>query len=99
VYYLRVPAGDLKEKKTGLLSRLIHLQTVEGISVEDRRAIEQIHCECPAPLPVILECEDRQRARADESGADSMASASDMDCKVRWKRDVEPVEKSLAPVR
>jgi hypothetical protein len=99
VYYLRAPAGDLKEKKPGLLSRLIQLQTVEGISVEDRRAIEQIHCECPAPLPVILDCEDRQRPNEAESGLELMTPASDMDCKVRWKRDEGPLEKALAPAR
>jgi len=81
VYYLRQPAGDLKEKKVGRLSRLIHLQTVEGISVEDRRAIEQIHCECPAPLPVILDCEAQENPDAD-SGVETAATH---DCKLTWK--------------
>jgi hypothetical protein len=81
VYYVRQPSGELKAQKSGLLSRLIHLQTVEGISVEDRRAIEQIHCECPAPLPVILDCEVRQK-----SGADGITeSTSEQDCKLTWK--------------
>jgi len=85
VYYLRSPAGDLKEKTPGLFSRLIHLQTVEGISVEDRRAIEQIHCECPTPLPVLLDCEERPHSGAEETLLESLAPASDMRCKVRLK--------------
>lgn len=93
VYYVRQPSGELQEKKTGLLSKLIHLQTVEGITVEDRRAIEQIHCECPAPLPVILDCEVRQRPQrpaGEKSTAGETESAAERDCKVQWKRDVEP---------
>lgn len=89
VYYVRRPADDFKEKKAGLLSRLIHLKTVEGIDVEDRHAIEQIHCECPAPLPVILDCEDHQSPNDEESGPGSIASASNLDCKVNWKRNGE----------
>jgi hypothetical protein len=100
VYYLRQPTGGLKEQKSGLLGRLIHLQTVEGISVEDRRAIEQIHCECPAPLPVVLNCEERQRANREVIGPESIAPATEMDCKVEWKPDAEPVAKgATAPVR
>jgi len=81
VYYLRQPAGGLKEGKSGLLSRLIDLQTVEGISVEDRRAIEQIHCECPSPLPVILNCEVREQA---DAGVITEPIFTD-DCKLTWK--------------
>jgi len=100
VYYLRQPAGDLKEQKAGLLSRLIHLQTVEGISVEDRRAIEQIHCECPAPLPVMLNCEERQPANREEAGTEAMAPASDIDCRVDWKPAAERGARGAkAPVR
>jgi hypothetical protein len=98
VYYLRQPAGDVKE--AGLLSRLIHLQTVEGISVEDRRAIEQIHCECPAPLPVMLNCEERQRANREGAGAETLAPASDIDCRVDWKPAAERGARGAkAPVR
>lgn len=85
VYYLRQPGGELQEGKTGLLKRLLKLQTVEGISVEDRTAIEQIHCQCPAPLPVILDCEVRQRPSGEQTGADSLPIGPDMDCKVNWK--------------
>jgi hypothetical protein len=81
VYYLRQPSGELKAQKSGLLSRLIHLQTVEGISVEDRRAIEQLHCECPAPLPVILNCEVRKIADSDGVSP----PAYEQDCKLTWK--------------
>lgn len=88
VYYVRQPPVELKEKKTGLLSRLVHLQTVEGISVEDRQAIEQLHCDCPAPLPVMLKCEERQHSHGEESGRELMAPTSDLDCKLNWKRDV-----------
>jgi hypothetical protein len=83
VYYVREPTGELKEKKSGLLNRLINLKTVEGISIEDRRAIEQIHCECPAPLPVIVECEVRKPAPGDQADAER-------DCRVRWKDDGGP---------
>jgi hypothetical protein len=86
VYYVRQPAGDLKEKQSGLLSRLIHLQTVEGIEVEDRRAIEQIHCECPTPLPVILDCEDHPHPGGAASGPDNEIPDSHLDCKVNWRR-------------
>jgi hypothetical protein len=86
VYYLR-PGSDLKDKKPGLLSRLIHLQTVEGITVEDRRAIEQIHCECPTPLPVILDCEDRPRGGLEDTVLDALTPASNVRCKVRLKHD------------
>jgi hypothetical protein len=90
VYYVRQPSGDLKEKKAGLLSRLIHLRTVEGITVEDRRAIEQIHCECPAPLPVILECEVRKPPPGEESTAGEAGPSAEQDCKLHWKREKEP---------
>jgi hypothetical protein len=93
VYYLRQPSGDLKEKKSGLLSRLIHLQTVEGITVEDRSAIEQIHCECPAPLPVILDCEVRQRPPGEKPLSGEAESGAEQDCKVQWKHDIEPAAK------
>lgn len=89
VYYIR-PSGDLKEKKAGLLSRLINLQTVEGITVEDRRAIEQIHCECPAPLPVILDCEVRQRPPGQKSPSGETEPGTEQDCRVQWKYDTEP---------
>lgn len=81
VYYLRQPADELKDKKTGRLSRLLHLQTVEGISVEDRRAIEQVHCECPAPLPVILDCEAHEKPDADSVTETGFTH----DCKLTWK--------------
>jgi len=97
VYYVRQPAGGLKEKKAGLLSRLIQLQTVEGISVEDRRAIEQIHCECPTPLPVVLDCEERPRSDAAGTGPETMAPATDLNCKVNWKRPGEPEPKGAPP--
>jgi len=90
VYYVRQPSGDLKEKKAGLLSRLIHLQTVEGITVEDRRAIEQIHCECPAPLPVILDCEKHQRVPGEESPSGEAESGAERNCRVHWKHEMEP---------
>lgn len=100
VYYVRQPAGDLKEKKSGLLSRLINLQTVEGIEVEDRRAIEQIHCECPAPLPVIVDCEDHLQPRGAESSAEKEESASRLDCKVNWKRNGDQApRKVISPSR
>lgn len=89
VYYLREPSGDLKEKKAGLLKRLVNLKTVEGITVEDRRAIEQIHCECPAPLPVILECEVRKPLPG-EKPDDEEGSGADRDCQLHWKREKEP---------
>jgi len=85
VYYVRQPAGDIK--KAGMLSRLIHMQTVEGISVEDRRAIDQFHCECPAPLPVILDCVERERASGGPIDVDDPVSDSNADCKVHWKSD------------
>jgi hypothetical protein len=85
VYYLRQP-GDLKEKQAGLLGRLLHLQTVEGISVEDRRAIEQLHCECLPALPVILDCEIRQRAPDEPFDPATVLSPGDTDCKVDWKK-------------
>jgi hypothetical protein len=90
VYYVRQPSGELKEKKAGLLSRLIHLQTVEGITVEDRSAIEQIHCECPAPLPVILDCEVRQRPPGEKQPTGEAEPGAERDCRVYWKRDREP---------
>jgi hypothetical protein len=81
VYYLRAPSGEMKEKKTGLFGQLIHLQTVEGISVEDRRAIEQLHCECPSPLPVILDCTVREKRDSDGIAAPAFGQ----DCKLTWK--------------
>ena len=98
VYYLRTNKGDLKEKQPGLLSRLIHLQTVEGISVDDRRSIEQVHCECPIPVPVMLDCEDRPRSGTDDTLLESLAPASDMRCKAHLKHDVLPdIATSAAP--
>ncbi len=81
VYYLRAPSEELKAQKGSLLSRLIGLKTVEGISIEDRRAIEQIHCECPAPLPVILDCDIRPK----DGLGELIESASDQDCRLTWK--------------
>jgi hypothetical protein len=97
VYYVRQPVGDLKVKKPGLLSRMVHLRTVEGISVEDRQAIEQIHCQCPAPLPVILDCNEHQRATADQPGTGLLEPASDVDCKVNWKHAGESAAKGAKP--
>lgn len=81
VYYLRSPSAELKSQKGSLLSRLIGLKTVEGISIDDRRAIEQIHCECPAPLPVILDCDIRPK----DGLGELIESASDQDCRLTWK--------------
>lgn len=78
VYYLR-PGETDKDKKPGLLERLVDIRTVEGITVEDRRAIEQIHCQCPAPLPLIVECEVKEQPESAEPGQPAFRQ----DCKVR----------------
>jgi hypothetical protein len=85
VYYVRPTSNTPESWKDGFSSRLIHLQSVEGITVEERQAIERIFCECAGPLPVVLDCTSRQ-------GKDAAASltgllTSDLDCSVRWKRD------------
>jgi len=85
VYYLR-PGETDKNKKPGLLERLVDLQTVEGITVEDRRAIEQIHCQCPAPLPLIVECEIKEQPEGGEPGQ----PAFKQDCKVRLAPPAAP---------
>ncbi len=90
VYYVRQSDGALKAGDSGLLKRLIKLQTVEGISVEDRTAIEQIHCQCPAPLPLILDCQVRQRPAGEWTDLDGLPLGPDMDCKVNWQ--VKPAQ-------
>lgn len=94
VYYVREPGGELKEKKTGLLNRLINLRTVEGITVEDRRAIEQIQCECPAPLPVIVECEVRKRPAGEKPTTGDAEPGTERECRMHWKHDSEPAVQS-----
>jgi hypothetical protein len=85
VYYLRLGETD-KNKQLGLLERLVDLQTVEGITVEDRRAIEQVHCQCPAPLPLIVECEVKEQPEGSEPGQ----PAFKQDCKVRLAPPATP---------
>lgn len=93
VYYLRAPEGGGAVQREGLLSRLIGWQTVEGITVEDRRAIEQTHCECPAPLPIAVDCV----IRAGAPGAESHSSVFGQDCKVRWLSRPREAAASAAP--
>lgn len=89
VYYLR-PGETDKDKKPGLLERLVNIQTVEGITVEDRRAIEQIHCQCPAPLPLIVDCVVKEQPQSSEPGQ----PAFKQDCTVRLPG---APDKALAP--
>lgn len=77
VYYARPTENS--EKKTGLLKKLLDVRTVEGITVDDRRAIEQLHCQCPTPLPLIVDCESRELPGV----TDLAKPAFEQDCKVR----------------
>lgn len=79
VYYLRTPDGAVAPRHDERLSGLIQWQTVEGITVEDRRAIEQTHCECPGLLPITVDCVARERP----PGEGPLGSAFEQDCQVR----------------
>jgi hypothetical protein len=80
VYYLRAPDGTVATRPETGLAGLIRWQTVEGITVEDRRAIEQTHCECPGLLPIAVDCVVRERP----PGEDPLSPAFAQDCQVRW---------------
>lgn len=81
VYFLRTDQGGLEARKDSLLDRLKILEKEKGISVEDLRAVERYHCDCPGPLPVILECEVRELP----PGPDLTQPTTKHDCKLHWK--------------
>lgn len=80
VYFQRTDAG-LEVRNDSLLERLKLLEKEEGISVQDLRAVERYHCDCPGPLPVILDCEVRELP----PGQEPMQPGSKHDCKLQWK--------------
>jgi hypothetical protein len=83
LYFQRTPSGALESRKDSLLDRLKLLEKEQGISVQDLRAVDRYHCDCPGPLPVILDCEVREQA----PGQDLMDSTSRHTCTLHWKNE------------
>ncbi len=83
IYFQRTNQGGLEARKDSLLDRLKILEKEKGISVQDLRAVERYHCDCPGPLPVILECEVRELPPSQ----DPAQPATKHDCKLHWKGD------------
>jgi hypothetical protein len=81
VYFQRTNQGGLEARRDSLLDRLKILEKEQGISVEDLRAVERYHCDCPGPLPVILDCEVRELP----PGPDLAQPTTKHDCKLHWK--------------
>lgn len=95
LYFQRTNQGGLEARKDSLLSRLNILEKEKGISVQDLRAVERYHCDCPGPLPVILECEVRELP----PGQDLAQAVAKHDCKLHWKQDPAPALPLSAPLK
>jgi hypothetical protein len=88
LYFERNDQGKLEPGKGSLLDRLKILEREKGISITNQGKVDRYHCDCPGPLPVILDCEVRQRPRADGV----TEPAFEHDCKLNWKPEPAPVK-------
>lgn len=88
LYFERTGQGELQAQKGSLFDRLLHLQRERGIDVKDMTAVDRLHCDCPGPLPIILDCELRERTT--DAVTDTAELPMTQDCKVRWKPEGLP---------
>lgn len=89
LYFERVGQGELQAHQGSLLDRLLHLERERGIDVKDMTAVDRLHCNCPGPLPIILDCEMRERTPVETIDATELPISQD--CKVRWKPEMLPL--------
>jgi len=96
LYFERIGQGELQAHQGSLLDRLLHLERERGIDVKEMTAVDRLHCDCPGPLPIILDCEVRERAP--DAAIDPAELPIAQDCKVRWKPEMFPLPVLPRPV-
>ena len=88
LYFERIGQGELQAHQGSLFDRLLRLERERGIDVKEMTAVDRLHCDCPGPLPIILDCEVRERPA--DTAIDTAESLTAQDCKVRWKPEGLP---------
>jgi hypothetical protein len=89
LYFERSGQGDLQAGQGSLLDRLLRLERERGIDVGEMKAVDRLHCDCPGPLPIVIDCEVREGGAS--AAVDAAGSLIDQKCRIGWKPDLQSI--------